>query len=233
MAGSSKRGNGRKKLGNGHGSGGSSNVDTGLSVLPANQSGSGGDTSIWDERVKQALNTPLRDATGNSAASGKGTDSKQDLLSDIGGLCAGSEREGKDSIGSEKVSLSGFEIVKFAEQSHVSDGYRESPQEAATGTSEVRLRPESGILTNSEKFDNLVPLACDVLQEIMLTETPDSWNENYPKILAVKKDAAVSVINSGLKADENRFRKSKTDILQKLYNKVKGNVLVDITPSKD
>lgn len=61
----------------------------------------------------------------------------------------------------------------------------------------------------------------------MRTPTPDCEDEAYGRILSAKKDAAVSVLNSGLKADENRFRKRDNDLLKVLFEKVKAeNALV-------
>lgn len=40
------------------------------------------------------------------------------------------------------------------------------------------------------------------------------------KLLSVKKDAAIGIINMGLKADENRFRRENKDIIEKLFDKI-------------
>lgn len=52
--------------------------------------------------------------------------------------------------------------------------------------------------------------------------TPDAMDENYTKIVSIKKDAAVSAITAGLKADENRFRKRNSDVLAKMFLAIKG-----------
>lgn len=41
------------------------------------------------------------------------------------------------------------------------------------------------------------------------------------KLLSIKKDAAVAIINAGLKADENRFRRENKDIIEKLFDKIR------------
>lgn len=40
-------------------------------------------------------------------------------------------------------------------------------------------------------------------------------------MLSIRKDAAVSIIGAGLKADENRFRRRQNDIVQRLFDLVK------------
>jgi hypothetical protein len=50
---------------------------------------------------------------------------------------------------------------------------------------------------------------------------PSPYDEHYARVLSAKKDAAVAVMNIGLKADENKFRKRETDVISKLYDKIK------------
>lgn len=58
--------------------------------------------------------------------------------------------------------------------------------------------------------------------EAILDVTPDGLTmENQMKLLSIKKDAATSIINAGLKADENRFRRENKDIVDRLFDKIK------------
>ncbi|MDE2097898.1 MAG: hypothetical protein KGL39_11665 [Patescibacteria group bacterium] len=59
---------------------------------------------------------------------------------------------------------------------------------------------------------------------------------NFARLLSAKKDAAVSVVNAVLKADENRFRQRKTDVLEKLLERIRQEekpiVTIDQTPNR-
>ena len=46
---------------------------------------------------------------------------------------------------------------------------------------------------------------------------PDPSDENYVKVISARKDAAISLVGMGLKADENRFKKRNNDVLAKLF----------------
>lgn len=45
-------------------------------------------------------------------------------------------------------------------------------------------------------------------------------NKSKAKILSIQKDAAASILNAGLKADENRFRRENKDIIERLFDKL-------------
>jgi hypothetical protein len=50
-------------------------------------------------------------------------------------------------------------------------------------------------------------------------DLPDEESEHFGRVLSAKQAAATSVINSGLKADENRLRREKKEVLQGLYKR--------------
>ena len=88
---------------------------------------------------------------------------------------------------------------------------------------------------NSDRLSRLVDTSLGALEEILQQPTPPLHNPLYAKMLSIKKDAAVSVINAGLKADENRFRKRKNDVLGILLDQIKADkgrapVLIDQRP---
>jgi hypothetical protein len=75
-----------------------------------------------------------------------------------------------------------------------------------------------------QKYDDLSRVVHKALQQIEIIldmEVPEEGNEDRMKMLSVKKDAAASIINAGLKADENRFRRENKDIIEKLFDKIK------------
>lgn len=81
--------------------------------------------------------------------------------------------------------------------------------------------PESDkeiIVGQSDDLSRVVVKALDKIEKIL-----DMKAEGIDKvkILSIQKDAATSIINAGLKADENRFRRENKDIIERLYNKMK------------
>jgi hypothetical protein len=66
----------------------------------------------------------------------------------------------------------------------------------------------------------------DVLEETMNESLPDPSDECYGRVLSARKDAAVSVLNTALKADENRFRVKKNDLLKNLFEKMEKEKLL-------
>lgn len=227
MATGPNRGRGRQKLGTGHDSSRSGALDTGLPLLPPDPQGSHRDTRLWDNGLQQGLGAPVRDSDGGSAAREKRGDNQSAVPRDSGGLRAGGEWNGADNNGSQARSLSGIKVLELTELPDVPHGYRQPAKEATAGASASRFCDGDGFLVEGAqdkggKLDSLVDLALDTLREVMETPTPDIDDEAFGRILSAKKDAAVSVVNSGLKADENRFRKRSNDILQKLFDKVQA-----------
>jgi hypothetical protein len=72
--------------------------------------------------------------------------------------------------------------------------------------------------------------ALETTEETLDLVTPHYLDENYAKILSLKQTAATAVINSGLKADENRLRRRETSALAKLYAAVQKEKLAIVGP---
>ena len=75
------------------------------------------------------------------------------------------------------------------------------------------------IVGNSDDLSRVVRKALAQIEAILDMELPDT--ENSAKFLSIKKDAATAIINAGLKADENRFRRENKDIIERLFTKIK------------
>lgn len=54
----------------------------------------------------------------------------------------------------------------------------------------------------------------------------DSSDPNFSKLVSAKKDAAATVVQASMKADENRFRKKGNDVLDKLLARVKEQEVI-------
>lgn len=90
--------------------------------------------------------------------------------------------------------------------------------------------PPSGqdIVSASDDLSRVVYKALQQIEKILDEDMPmddqgkpNKSDPNYIKMLSVKKDAASSIINAGLKADENRFRRENKDIIERLFDKIK------------
>jgi len=67
-------------------------------------------------------------------------------------------------------------------------------------------------------------------EEILDTPLPGRDADSFIRMFSAVKDAAVSVMNLGLKADENRLRKRKNDVLEELYAKIaleRGDMVIE------
>lgn len=79
------------------------------------------------------------------------------------------------------------------------------------------------VVGNADALSRVVQKALQQIETILDMEAEDVAPEDLMKLLSVKKDAASSIINAGLKADENRFRRENKDIIEKLYEKIKNS----------
>lgn len=81
----------------------------------------------------------------------------------------------------------------------------------------------------AHQTDDLARVVSKALQQIeAILDLPVPQGEDRMKMLSVKKDAAASIINAGLKADENRFRRENKDIVERLFDKLnKSTKLID------
>ena len=76
--------------------------------------------------------------------------------------------------------------------------------------------------TTTDDLSRVVRKALNQIETILDMNPMDIEPEDRIKLLSIKKDAANSIINSGLKADENRFRRENKDIIEKLFEKIKN-----------
>lgn len=77
------------------------------------------------------------------------------------------------------------------------------------------------ISRNTDDLSRVVQKALRQIEDIIDMDLEKVSAEDRIKLLSVKKDAASSIINAGLKADENRFRRENKDIIEKLYEKIR------------
>jgi hypothetical protein len=234
VTGSGKRA-GQPKLGDGPDRSGCRPFDPRLSLQPPDPKGSEWDPSLWNDLLDSSFNPSMRNADGGSTAGSKGADNKPAVPRDSGGLRAGSQRNGRDDYRSKAGSVQDSEIIKLAELPDVPDGYWESPQEAVTGVASDGLRDELTVLGGANQLDRIVSKSLDVIEEVLDQPLPATTDERYMKILSMKQSAATSAMAIGLKADENRFRARKNDVLGKLLAEIKANdqakMIENIVPS--
>lgn len=84
------------------------------------------------------------------------------------------------------------------------------------------------VVHNVDELSRVVGKALKQIETILDMPIPAEGNEDRMKMLSVKKDAAASIINAGLKSDENRFRRENKDIIEKLFDKIgKTGKIVD------
>ena len=213
---------GRTKLGDGHDSSGRSDVHTELPVHENQQEGGrGGDTDI--RRLAKFVNSFTGVPDGHGSDERAGTDSDPANSHDGGGLPADGNGNGGDNSGSEEGSLFGLKIALGPEQSYVQNRYRGPAEEAATGLAEARIRNRDGVLIHpAEDYERLFSKAIAAQEEILDMELPDVESEHFGRVLGAKASTAQAVINSGLKADENRLRQQKSEVLHELYARHKA-----------
>ena len=62
------------------------------------------------------------------------------------------------------------------------------------------------------------------LDEILDMPLPRDDDDDYARVASIIKDAANNIITSSLKADENCFRRRRTDALDRLYAAVTADL---------
>lgn len=221
MAIESRGGDGLAQLDDGQDRGWRRFIHTRLSLLALDEEGSKRCAALRDNACANAILASLRDANGGSAARGEWEDSQQAVLHDGGGLRIGEQRDGSVSSRSEEPSVQAYKSTQLAELPYVPDGYREPIEKTNTVIASDGLRNRDDLLeANAEFFDRLFSKAMRRADEILELPLPDRNDDNYIRMLSTIKDATVSVMNLGLKSDENRLRKRDNDVLQKLYDKI-------------
>jgi len=68
-------------------------------------------------------------------------------------------------------------------------------------------------------------MSLEKLGEILAVTLPDQSDSAFARLLSAQKDAAVAVVNIGLKVNDSALRKKETDALQQLLARVKGATL--------
>ena len=63
----------------------------------------------------------------------------------------------------------------------------------------------------------------DNLQEVLELDIPHPGDPNYMKMISAKKDAAVAVVNLGLKANDATLRRRETDVLSRLLEAIQND----------
>lgn len=71
------------------------------------------------------------------------------------------------------------------------------------------------------QIDKLLDKALHKLDHI-LDMAPSPFDDDYAKLLSIQKDAALSVVNLSIKADENRFRIQNETAIVEILKEVKG-----------
>jgi hypothetical protein len=153
---------------------------------------------------------------------------------DCGGLPVDNLGDGEDDIGSEEGSLFGVKGFERPQQPNVQNRYWGQTEKAIARPSETRLRDGDGILTPSERHEELFNKALDAQEQILDLDLPDVESEHFGRVLTAKATVAQSVINSGLKADENRLRRENKDVMNKLWDKFEklpDSKMIDVTPA--
>lgn len=74
-------------------------------------------------------------------------------------------------------------------------------------------------MDRSDKLEHLIDLSLDKAEELL--ELPvDPGEDNYVKVASMQKDLVVSLVNAGIKIDDNRFRKKSTEALTSILAQV-------------
>ncbi len=71
------------------------------------------------------------------------------------------------------------------------------------------------------------------LNELLDIELPRRGDEDYQRVMSIQKDAAVSVLGAGLKADENRFRRRNSNVLNDLFAQLQRDKILTIEGEVD
>lgn len=89
-------------------------------------------------------------------------------------------------------------------------------------TNEV-VPAESGavISASTDDLSRVVKKALQQIEDILDQDMEGLTIEMQMKLFSIKKDAATGIINAGLKADENRFRRENKDIVERLFDKIR------------
>lgn len=82
------------------------------------------------------------------------------------------------------------------------------------------LVPQQPHVPVTDDLSKVVYKALKQIETILDMDLDEAHPDDKMKLLSVKKDAASAILNVGLKADENRFRRENKDIIEKLFDKI-------------
>ena len=136
---------------------------------------------------------------------------------DGGGLRSGSDRNRLDDFLSQRESLPDLEKALHPEQPHVQNGYWETIAPPIAGSKQARVRDGISL---SVTLEDLVPKSLVVIGKILDTDL-DANDPNFARLLSAQKDAAVSVLNTAVKADENRFKNRSNKVIEELLERMR------------
>ena len=71
----------------------------------------------------------------------------------------------------------------------------------------------------SERMEALVDMALSKMEELLTIEL-DPQSDDFTKVASMQKDLVVSLVNTGVKIDENRFKKRQGDALTSILAKL-------------
>jgi hypothetical protein len=176
------------------------------------------DINLWNELITRAVSTPLREEAWRSAAA-RGWDNIEQEASLA-------EWNRANRVTSQERKLSGLEGIMDTHLPDILGGYIQPAREAISITAGEPVRDRNGVLEDEgSRLNSLVDSALTQLDEIMKIPTPEPSDDNYVRILSIKKEAAATVITSGLKADETRFRKRNVDVLGTIFAAIRGETV--------
>lgn len=217
-------GDGCPELDNGPDSDWRRDVDTRLSLLASDTQGSQRCAAIRDHGVADAILASMRNADGGSPTRCERQDSDAALLHDSGGLRAGGKFDWRERERSEESSLQQLREIEPPEFLHVPNGYREPIEETVALTPSPGLRDGDEVLAeNTGEFDALILKGLRKINEILDYDLPARGDDQFIRMMGIQKDVSVALVNSGLKADENRFRRRQTNILKDLYERMQAD----------
>lgn len=201
-------------------SGGGGDVHTGLPLQPCDQQGSVGDTGVRIEALDTAELPPVRDADGQRPGGRPRKGHRSADAGDGGGLPAGDDGNRPErQIGkiANVLTLKNLDRTQLAD---VSDGYRESPEEADTDTSAARLRHWNGLDVGG-KFGAIVQEALDAVHETLTTEL-DPESKEFSVTYKVKAETARTMLQVAARTRKARFSEEDRDLLKQILADLKG-----------
>lgn len=83
------------------------------------------------------------------------------------------------------------------------------------------LAPSVDAGDRGDRLEKLIDLSLAKAEEIMNLPI-DQCDDGYVKVAALQKDLVVSILNTGIKVDENRFRKRSTEMLGAILEQIKA-----------